>query len=68
MDKLISELIARRNTLRLTQEYLAELAGVSLRTVKAIESGAGNPRVSTLIKLADVLGMELRWIVKPHNL
>ncbi|RYC68121.1 MULTISPECIES: helix-turn-helix transcriptional regulator [Spirosoma] len=68
MDELISKLIARRNALRLTQEYLAELAGVSLRTIKAIESGAGNPRVSTLLKLADVLGMELRWIVKPHNL
>ena len=64
---LTSTFINRRDTLRITQAYLAELAGVSLRTVKAIESGTGNPRMDTLIKLADVLGMELKLVVKPHN-
>ena len=64
---LVSTLVKRRDTLRITQEHLAELAGVSLRTVKSIESGTGNPRVATLAKLADVLGMELKLVVKQHN-
>jgi putative transcriptional regulator len=66
-QELITTFVNRRNTLRITQEYLAELAGVSLRTVKSIESSNGNPRVATLTKLADVLGMELKLVVKPHN-
>ena len=45
--------------MRVTQETLAELAGVGLRTLKQLESGKGNPTLETLQKLADVLGMEI---------
>jgi len=51
-----------------TQNHLAELAGVGLRTLKAIESGKGNPTFETLNKLADVLGMELKLEVKKPKL
>ena len=61
---LIQRLKARREQLGVTQEQLAELAGVALRTVKALDSGKGNPTVSTLVKLADVLGMELKLEVR----
>ena len=61
---LIQVLKNRRAELSVTQEYLAELAGVGLRTLKAIESGRGNPTVETLGKLAEVLGMELKLEVK----
>jgi len=54
----------RRRILGVTQEHLAELAGVSLRTLKAIESGKGNPTFDTIQKLADVLGMEIKLIVR----
>ncbi len=64
---IVNTLINRRGVLRITQEYLAELSGVGLRTVKAIESGKGNPTVATLMKLADVLGMELRLDIKQPN-
>ncbi|QHV95753.1 helix-turn-helix transcriptional regulator [Spirosoma endbachense] len=57
--KLIQALKERRDILHITQEYLAELSGVGLRTIKEIESGKGNPTVETLSKLADILGMEL---------
>ncbi|SOD99740.1 helix-turn-helix domain-containing protein [Spirosoma fluviale] len=57
----------RRDVLHITQEYLAELSGVSLRTIKQIESGKGNPTVETLSKLADVLGMELTLVIKQLN-
>jgi transcriptional regulator with XRE-family HTH domain len=45
--------------MRVTQETLAELSGVGLRTLKQFESGKGNPTLLTIQKLADVLGMEV---------
>ena len=54
----------RRDVLRVSQEQVAELAGVGLRTLKALESGNGNPTLETLLKVADVLGMELKLEVK----
>jgi y4mF family transcriptional regulator len=61
---LIKALKNRREELGVTQDYLAELAGVGLRTLKEIESGKGNPTFDTLNKLAEVLGMELKLEVK----
>jgi transcriptional regulator with XRE-family HTH domain len=65
---LIKALKERREVLDVTQDHLAELAGVGLRTLKAIESGKGNPTFETLNKLADVLGMELKLEVKKPTL
>lgn len=65
--ELISSLKQRREVLKVTQEHLAELAGVGLRTLKAIESGKGNPTFETLNKLAEVLGMELKLEVKKND-
>jgi len=64
---LIKTLKERREVLGVTQEHLAELANVSLRTLKSIESGKGNPTFDTLNKLADVLGMEMKLEVKKLN-
>ena len=61
---LILQLKARREVLHLTQEVLAELSGVGLRTLKQLESGKGNPTLLTIEKLADVLGLELLLQVK----
>jgi len=49
----------RRNLLELTQQDLADYTGLSLRIVKSIEAGKGNPSVATLSKIADTLGLEL---------
>ena len=57
----------RREMLQVTQETLAELSGVGLRTLKQFESGNGNPTLQTLQKLADVLGMEVCMQVKKLN-
>jgi len=66
-EELVKVLKDRREALKVNQEYLAELSGVSLRTLKAIESGKGNPTLDTLNKLAEVLGMELKLEVKKTN-
>ncbi len=68
LDTIITSLKKRREILNVTQAYLAELSGVGLRTLKAIESGKGNPTVATLSKLADVLGLELKLDVKQIKL
>ena len=49
----------RRNFLRITQGDLAEIAGISLRSLIDIEQGKGNPSLHQLVKILDVLGLEL---------
>jgi transcriptional regulator with XRE-family HTH domain len=61
---LIQRLKDRREELGVTQVQLAELAAVGLRTVKELDAGKGNPTVRTILKLADVLGMELKLEVR----
>jgi transcriptional regulator with XRE-family HTH domain len=58
-EGLIKTIKERREVLQVTQETVAELSGVGLRTLKQFESGKGNPTLQTLQKLADVLGMEV---------
>jgi transcriptional regulator with XRE-family HTH domain len=61
---IIETLKKRRIRLQVTQETLALLTGVSLRTIKQLEAGKGNPTLETIQKLADVLGLELRLEIK----
>ncbi len=62
--ELIKTIKKRREALQVTQETVAELSGVGLRTLKQFESGKGNPTLLTLQKIADVLGLELTLTVK----
>jgi len=63
-SELIKTIKERREVLQVTQEGLAELSGVGLRTLKELESGKGNPTLSTLHKISDVLGMEVCLKIK----
>ena len=49
-----------RNELDITQTDLAELANVTKGTVIRYEKGEGNPSLSVLNKLLNVLGLELQ--------
>lgn len=62
--EIIKNIKLRREVLQVTQETLAELSDVGLRTLKQLESGKGNPTLLTLQKVADVLGMEICLKVK----
>ena len=55
---------SRRKTLSISQLDLAEMAEVSLATVKDIERGKGNPSLATVNKIIDVLGMEMIFQVR----
>ncbi|MDP2724574.1 MAG: helix-turn-helix transcriptional regulator [Bacteroidales bacterium] len=63
-EKLVRTIKERREVLQVTQETLANLSGVGLRTLKQFESGKGNPTLLTLQKLADVLGLEIGLKIK----
>jgi transcriptional regulator with XRE-family HTH domain len=67
--EIIHSVKERRKVMQVTQETLAELSGVGLRTLKQFESGKGNPTLQTLQKLAGVLGMEVCLQIKKtkHN-
>ncbi|MHA7178007.1 helix-turn-helix transcriptional regulator [Arthrobacter sp. Sr24] len=43
----------------LTQEDLANLAETSQRTIRAIETGTGNPSLRAVASAANVLGLRL---------
>jgi len=61
---IIKQVKERREMLKITQENLAELSGVGLRTIKYLEAGKANPTYRTLQEIADVLGFELVLQVK----
>ena len=50
----------RRNFLKIKQEDLADIAGISERTLREIEKGAANPELNSLLKICEVLGMEVK--------
>jgi transcriptional regulator with XRE-family HTH domain len=64
LNNIIETLKKRRIRLQVTQETLALLTGVSLRTIKQLEAGKGNPTLETIQKLADALGLELQLTIK----
>ncbi len=63
-EGLIKTIKERRKIMQVTQETLAELSGVGLRTLKQFESGKGNPTLLTIHKLANVLGMKICLKIK----
>ena len=54
----------RRAQLKISQIDLAEMAGVSLATVKDIERGTGNPSMRTVTKILEVLGLEMYFQIR----
>lgn len=62
--KIIKE---RRAILGLTQQDLSDYTGLSLRFIKSVEAGKGNPSIQSLDKIASVLGLEIVVKVKENN-
>lgn len=51
---------SRRKARKIGQEQLADIGGISVRTLRDIEKGIGNPELETIIKICNVLGMEIK--------
>lgn len=50
----------RRKSRKIIQQDLAEIAGISTRTLRDIEKGIANPELETLMRICKVLGMEIK--------
>lgn len=60
MDATISQRIKeRRKELGIDQQTLADLSGVGINTLVAIERGGGNPSFDTLQKVTECLGLKI---------
>lgn len=64
MGKLIR---SRRRLLKLKQEDLSKISGISLKTIHLMESGTGNPSAETLSKVAEGVGLEIALQVRKMN-
>jgi HTH-type transcriptional regulator/antitoxin HipB len=58
--QLAAAVRARRADLSLSQQDLADMAGVSERFVRFVEQGKPSLRLDTLLALLDTLGLELQ--------
>ena len=58
----------RREYLQLTQLDLAEMAEISIATIKDIERGKGNPSLKTINKILEILGMEIDYRLRQPDL
>ena len=59
MKALGTQIKERRKALKITQQELADLAGISINTVVAAERGQGDPKISTYLAICNVLGLRL---------
>jgi y4mF family transcriptional regulator len=55
-----SAIQARRKSRQIIQADLAEIAGISTRTLRDIEKGIANPELETLLKICHVLGLAIK--------
>ena len=63
--KRIGQIIkARRKELGLTQNTLALLSQVGINTIVSIERGSKSPSIDTLTKVANVLGFDVKLVIK----
>lgn len=67
MSTLGNQIKERRHMLKIKQQELADLAGVSINTVVAVERGSGNPRMTSLVAICNVLGLQLVAQLKDLN-
>jgi HTH-type transcriptional regulator / antitoxin HipB len=64
VDLLGDRLRGRRRDLGLSQQEVADLANVAVRSVHAAEHGKPTLRLDTLIHICDALGLELRIVLR----
>ena len=63
MKSLGIQIRSRRKALKINQRELADLAGISINTVVAVERGQGDPKISTYTAICNVLGLKLNAIL-----
>jgi transcriptional regulator with XRE-family HTH domain len=64
IGKIVQE---RRDYLNLTQKDVAEMSGITFKSISEIELGRRNPSINTLNMVLDVLGLKLSVQIKSMN-
>ena len=59
MMDIVGKLMAARDRKKLTQRDLSKIAGVPQKTISRIENGLDMPNLSTVLKLASALDLEI---------
>ena len=67
MKEIGDSIRKRRELLGLLQPRLADIAGVSRRTVQLVETGKANPSLEILLKIADPLGLKVKLTLKESD-
>lgn len=62
--KLIIQLVERRKSLGLSQQQVANLAKLPQSQIARMEREVLSPRLDTMIKIGDILGIEFGYIEK----
>lgn len=63
-NSIVRQIRERRKDLKINQAKLAQLSGIGLNSLSRLESGKGNPTLRSLQKIAEVLGFELKFVIK----
>ena len=58
-----NRILQRRKQMRMSQEQLAELAGVSVKTVISAEKGQKALRPENIVRFSEALNMELSYLM-----
>lgn len=61
--KLASKIIYERKRKNISQEKLAELANINMRSISMLENGLTNVKFLTLYKIAEALEIEISELV-----
>ncbi len=61
-QELGAQIMSIREAANLSQTQLAEISGVQQADISRAERGLGNPTRDTLLKLADALNMQLKFL------
>lgn len=62
--EFVGKIMAARDRKGISQRQLANLSGISQKTISRIENGLDIPKITTLLKLATHLDMEISLIDK----
>ena len=59
IDAIGQAIKKRRVMLKVSQQSLSEISGISVHALSDIESGKGNPTIKSLNRVLEVLGLKL---------
>jgi len=63
-EELAKNMRIERARLKISQLKLSIMAEVSIDTINLLERAAGNPRLSTIISIANALNVDLNTLIK----